>query len=386
MKTTRAQLDAEILRLVRDGKYEGAVECYALQTKSELVGAVRYVKRLAADNGLSQDLINKLRQTRQVVDGVSAPARDENTRPFTVLIESMKEGVGSAVMSGLFAVALGLVATIVGSFLSNHLGSSMKDLVFVIVVLGLVLTPIVVTIKSVVAPWRKRAALIRAHQSARSDAFAEEMASLETLKTSAESHIVSLRDLLPQAAADLDRADRDFSERAFAPFWDAIESAARALANYHSGVTKIRDASVEHALRAGILPEMPSRLEIATGDFPDARPVAQRLASTVRKAQKDFEFATIYEQRKTNQLLFAGFQTLAAAIDHMQESIASALSDLAETVGASLETLVDSSKTQAAALASMSEDLASRGDKLSDIAQEHLLERRKQTELLKKNH
>jgi hypothetical protein len=57
--------------------------------------------------------------------------------------------------------------------------------------------------------------------------------------------------------------------------------------------------------------------------------VSKRMNELVRSAQKDFQFATIYEQRKTNQLLVAGFQTLANAIDGMGMRIESSIGFLA---------------------------------------------------------
>lgn len=52
---------------------------------------------------------------------------------------------------------------------------------------------------------------------------------------------------------------------------------------------------------------------------------SDRLRSIVGKAQRNFQFATIYEQRRTNQLLVAGFENLAQALDgigfHIQSSI-----------------------------------------------------------------
>ena len=65
-------------------------------------------------------------------------------------------------------------------------------------------------------------------------------------------------------------------------------------------------------------------------ELPDARPTAQRLAVVVRKAQKDFHFATIFEQRKTNKILVAGFSTLASAIYEIGDAISYSLNNLAQ--------------------------------------------------------
>ena len=48
----------------------------------------------------------------------------------------------------------------------------------------------------------------------------------------------------------------------------------------------------------------------------------------VRQAQKDFQFWTIFEQRKTNQLLVVGFGSLASAIAEMGSQIEMSLYEL----------------------------------------------------------
>ena len=64
----------------------------------------------------------------------------------------------------------------------------------------------------------------------------------------------------------------------------------------------------------------------------DTQTITVRLASIVRRAQSDFQFATIYEQRKTNAILIAGFQTLSDAIYGIGAQMVDAIADLAGTV------------------------------------------------------
>jgi Mg2+ and Co2+ transporter CorA len=52
----------------------------------------------------------------------------------------------------------------------------------------------------------------------------------------------------------------------------------------------------------------------------------------VRKAQRNFEFSLIYEQRKTNQILVAGFRNLAQALEEMTWRITSSVDDLTSSV------------------------------------------------------
>ncbi len=55
--------------------------------------------------------------------------------------------------------------------------------------------------------------------------------------------------------------------------------------------------------------------------------------SIVRSAQCNYHFATIYEQRKTNQILVAGFTSLADALREMTWTINDSIADLATSVG-----------------------------------------------------
>jgi DNA anti-recombination protein RmuC len=54
----------------------------------------------------------------------------------------------------------------------------------------------------------------------------------------------------------------------------------------------------------------------------------------VRKAQSNFQFAMIFEQRKTNQILVAGFTNLALALEQMTWRITRTIGDLASSVEA----------------------------------------------------
>lgn len=133
----------------------------------------------------------------------------------------------------------------------------------------------------------------------------------------------------------LDQAELDFQERAFAPFWDSVESAATHLGRYDENVRKITDNAQRHCEIAqryeGNPPPFPIT-ESSVNGVQAAKPSNERLRYIVRAAQRDFEFATIYEQRKTNQLLVAGFTNLAQALEGMGQRIASSIDDLSSQI------------------------------------------------------
>lgn len=77
----------------------------------------------------------------------------------------------------------------------------------------------------------------------------------------------------------------------------------------------------------GAAPKFPLILDSVTG-LTAVHVTSERMRTIVRKAQRDFQFASIFEQRKTNQLLVAGFINLAQALEGMGNQIACSIEDL----------------------------------------------------------
>lgn len=146
----------------------------------------------------------------------------------------------------------------------------------------------------------------------------------------------SLPKELEKAEKYLNQAEIDFSDGAFAPFWDSIEKATRSLSYFVKGTQFIEENSSKYTKLIGeyegISPQYPlskqsiEKLSVSTS-------TAKRMESIVRSAQRDFQFATIYEQRKTNQILIAGFTNLADALKEMTWIINNSITDLAASVG-----------------------------------------------------
>lgn len=182
----------------------------------------------------------------------------------------------------------------------------------------------------------------------------------QLLKLGDES--ISLFESIPEhlrlAERHLEQAGVDFAEGAFAPFWDSIERAAKLLGRFDEGIRHINQNSIRYhdvvrqqladAPREGLLektatevPSFPvSKLGIerlATGTA-----TGERMKLIVREAQRNFHFATIYEQRKTNHILVAGFTNLAQALDQMTSRITDSIGQLATSVDDMSSTLTTS--------------------------------------------
>ena len=135
------------------------------------------------------------------------------------------------------------------------------------------------------------------------------------------------------AAAEnaLVRAEKEFYERAFTPFWDAIEQAMGHLSEFDSGLKRIVSAAKQFKEESSKLSSGP-QLNIALKNLPDSISTVNKLNSIIRDAQKDFQFATIYEQRKTNKLLFWGFANLGEAIDGIAYTIERSVDELNDSM------------------------------------------------------
>jgi hypothetical protein len=148
-----------------------------------------------------------------------------------------------------------------------------------------------------------------------------------------------------EAEGDLTQAEAAFADRAFAPFWDCVEKAARTLSRVDENVRAITGTASRYAEIATQVKEnapvfpvrIPSIEKLSAGTM-----TAERMMTIVRQAQSDFQFAVIFEQRKTNQILVAGFTNLGQALEQMTWRITNSIGGLASAVDTMGATLNDS--------------------------------------------
>lgn len=185
------------------------------------------------------------------------------------------------------------------------------------------------------------------------------------IKESAQA-AASLSQLAGNADSWVEVAEREFAQRAFASFWDAIAAAASNLAEFNSRTHKIIAHAHQHRREASEFEGTPQPFHIGMDTLPDASRVAARMQRIVRKAQTDFEFAVIFEQRRTNELLFIGFNGLTDAVNGLGDRLQSSLDQLSEVVSISVS---DLSAAQERATSAISTEIqASRSQSSNDIA------------------
>lgn len=147
---------------------------------------------------------------------------------------------------------------------------------------------------------------------------------------------------LSAAEQCLDQAELDFADGAFAPFWDCIERATKELGQFDESAQQIKNNASQYTQLVPKYERTPPRFPLASRAIQKlnvAQATAARLKEIVRAAQRDFQFATIYEQRKTNQILIAGFTSLAHALDRMTSQITASIDDLIGSIDAMHSTL-----------------------------------------------
>lgn len=197
------------------------------------------------------------------------------------------------------------------------------------------------------AAWRKT--LEDLNQKAQAEAQ-QKASSLRSYLLSARQHLDSLFISLDAASRALDEAVSEHRERAFGPFWDAIETAAAALAEYQHGTKEIGAIAQEYYKelehRTHTFPPFP----YIASDLPIADESVKRFKQVVRMGQTDFEFANIWEHRKTRETIKTGFGSLEAAVRQVGSSVVTAVQGVRLSLESGFDRLVESNETSTSAL------------------------------------
>lgn len=155
---------------------------------------------------------------------------------------------------------------------------------------------------------------------------------LKTIVSNSRHMASELSSLVNSAERSLSRAEFEFIDGAFAPFWDAVEQCANHLATFDSHIRILESNARNYKDVAQQFESEPPFFELGISVFPDATRTVERMQAVVRRAQKHFQFATIYEQRKTNQLLVTGFRNLGDALAGLQDRLESSIEQFASSL------------------------------------------------------
>lgn len=205
---------------------------------------------------------------------------------------------------------------------------------------------------------------------------ARTVARLERLVWDSQASASRLPLFVSEAELALDRAEREFSEGLYSPFWEAMEDAAQNLAHYDSTLQSLDAARKQHERDAPPLKPDAISFSLGVSMLPDTTETTCRMKALYRKAQKDPHFAQVYEQRRTNSILIEGFRSLGEALtsfgtrlesqlkslgtqlDFQLTDIQTALAETADQLGKQHNALIESAREWHEEARSASADLA----------------------------
>jgi hypothetical protein len=163
-----------------------------------------------------------------------------------------------------------------------------------------------------------------------------QLARLQGLANDSTNLAGRLPDSLHQVNSHLDNAESEFAEGVFAPFWDAIEASANELASFNLDVQQVLKYREQYAQLASELDGPKPQLALTLNLLPDATHLTQRMRTLVRGAQKEPNFAKIYEMRQHNKLLVEGFSSLGNALANLGNTVVDSVRNLEATISSGL--------------------------------------------------
>jgi hypothetical protein len=142
----------------------------------------------------------------------------------------------------------------------------------------------------------------------------------------------SLPKLLGEVDMFLDDAEAEFQDKAYSPFWDNIEWAALRLGEFTVSLKCLeKEVGSYNSLLHGQMHNFPP-LAVHSVNIPNPARQTERFRHFVRMGQKDFEFATIWEHRKTQKVILEGFRTLGEAVNNLSLTVDDSLARVTKTI------------------------------------------------------
>lgn len=161
------------------------------------------------------------------------------------------------------------------------------------------------------------------------------------LLEASSSFVPLLPNMLKHSSEALKRARVEYKENAFGPFWDEVEEAAGCLADFNSGVQAVSQNAGHYYESLKGRNHNFSSFPVRPESLPDSSAVVEEFNHVVRMGQTNFQFANIWEHRKTREVLIAGFRTLGEAVNNLGTVIDNSISDFKSSFSSDIARLVD---------------------------------------------
>lgn len=167
-------------------------------------------------------------------------------------------------------------------------------------------------------------------------------------------------------AADLwiAKAQHEYSENAYSPYWDAVEAAAVYMDRCREAYLGLQAERVAYYdLLAPSEHNFPT-LEEKIIPLVDPTPSLTDLQAILRRGLTEPHFAQIREHRTTQRVLIAGFSNLSDGLKSLEQTVANSIADLKKTISIGFTNLLAS---QSAILSSQNALLSSQNAILRTI-------------------
>ena len=145
---------------------------------------------------------------------------------------------------------------------------------------------------------------------------------------------------LNQASGWLRQAETEFKDSAFSPFWDAVENSAQQLAAFNDKSKYLSQHAAEYYSKLDGRNHTFPAFPVKTDTIPNPTPVVNEMRRIVRMGQTNFQFANIWEHRRTREVLIAGFRTLGEAVNNLGGTIEYSISNLQQSISSDVANLV----------------------------------------------
>ena len=155
------------------------------------------------------------------------------------------------------------------------------------------------------------------------------------------SLFLSLSEMLNKSSAAIKRARVEYKENAFGPFWHKVQEAADYLAIFNSSVQKLSQNTGHYYESLKGRNHNFSSFPVRPESLPDSSAVVKEFNHVVRMGQTNHQFAMIWEQMETREVLIAGFRTLGEAVNNLGTVIDNSISDLKSSFSSDIARLVD---------------------------------------------
>ena len=245
---------------------------------------------------------------------------------------------------GVVVLASYFVIAYLGMLMS---GQGSDNLFLASLIAGVIIATILVAVTSPIIKSKKILKIEREKNEAARQAELKRVTNAAKTVTSRAAHNYQssvklkseLAHHLEQASGWLQDAESEYRANAFGPFWDAVENAAKHLSEFNRKTNQLSRHATEYYLdlngRKHTFPLFP----VESHRIPEVAGAVKEMRRIVRLGQTNFQFANIWEHRRTREVLIAGFRTLGEAISNMTSVIESSISDLQQSVSSDVAKL-----------------------------------------------